>query len=506
MMNDSAKPSGKIPATEKRPASKNTKDVQIPASSGTVPEQPISASSGIVPEQPISASSGTSPESAGRSSIHYGWFIAAVCTLSVIGVTLLSTGMSVNLNALRSTMGFSGTQTSMIMTVFNATAFAVTFFADRYFEKTGLRTGMTLAALSGAAAFLIYSLAGPEIYVYYAGALFGGIAYALGFMIPSSILVRRWFNKSRAFALSICSAGTGIAVAVCSPVLQAIIRNRGLQISFTTEAFYMILVAVLIYLIVRNDPSDRNTTPYGGNAQTGTDASSGNKKAQGTGSSPGKSITGSSPGKSITGSSFQKAAAPGAGLLAAVFLMAVISGMGGSPATSHLALNFNSVGIDSMKVAVGLSAYGIILIGSKLFFGRTADRFGVCTATVIFGLILSAGLSGCFAAELFPTDAMMFLSFALLGIGYPIVTLGYPNWASDFSSPEDYPSVLKKFQLGYQLGTLAGSPIPGIIADHAGGYTRAYLVFAVLFFLEVIVIFLAYRQLDRKRRQTADAA
>ena len=457
MMNDPAKPSGKIPETEKRPASGNKPDTQI----------------------------------------HYGWFIAAVCTLSVIGVTLLSTGMSVNLNALRSTMGFSGTQTSMIMTVFNATAFAVTFFADRYFEKTGLRTGMTLAALSGAAAFLIYSLAGPEICVYYAGAFFGGIAYALGFMIPSSILVRRWFNKSRAFALSICSAGTGIAVAVCSPVLQAIIRSRGLQISFTTEAVYMILVAVLIYLIVRNDPSDRNTTPYGGNAHTGTDASSGNKKEPGTGASP---------RKSITGSSLQKAAAPGAGLLAAVFLMSVISGMGGSPATSHLALNFNSVGIDSMKVAVGLSAYGIILIGSKLFFGRTADRFGVCTATVIFGLILSAGLSGCFAAELFPTDATMFLSFVLLGIGYPIVTLGYPNWASDFSSPEDYPSVLKKFQLGYQLGTLAGSPIPGIIADHAGGYTRAYLVFAALFFLEVIVIFLAYRQLDRKRRQTADAA
>ena len=65
-----------------------------------------------------------------RSGIHYGWIIAAVCMLMIVGVCLISTGIAVSLNALRGQYGFSGTETGLITTITGGTALAAAFISD----------------------------------------------------------------------------------------------------------------------------------------------------------------------------------------------------------------------------------------------------------------------------------------------------------------------------------------------------------------------------------------
>lgn len=385
--------------------------------------------------------------------------------LMIVGTALVSTVIAVNLNALRSVYGFSGTETSLIVTVCSATALAVSFGSDKYFEKLGLRLGMTIAAISGMISFLLHGLADGHLFVYYIAAMFGGVTYSLGMILPASMLMRRWFNKSRGLALSISSAGTGISSAIWAPGLQSIIESASIQTAFFVESAFFGIIAIICFSLLKNDPSDMGLEPYGGNdyVPAGKHASRAGRYAVGS------------------------------GIIALIVVLAAIAGMCGSPATSNIVLCFTTEGLDSMKVAFGMSIYGVLLIFSKIIYGEVVDRRGACFATVIFTSLIAAGQFCCFMIGFFNEETLMFLSFILLGSGYAVVTLGYPNWAAELVSKEEYPKKMKRFQIGFQFGTLVGSAIPGIIADITGHYTWAYLMFAILFVIMIISVLFIYR-------------
>ncbi len=396
-----------------------------------------------------------------RCRVHYGWIIVAVCMMLIFGASLVSTGMSISINALHRDHGMSGAETSAIITVCSVTAFLFTCIGDRYYMKFGLRNGMFIAAMSGCVAFLIYSASGDTPWIYYVGSVFGGVTYGLGFMLPASILMRRWFTKNRALALSMCSAGSGLSIAIGSPILEKIIDEIDLGISFLTEAAFMAVTAVLILVLVKNHPSDIGAEPLGG-----PDLSSG-KKGRGT--------------HSLTNTA-----------IISLIIAAVFAGICGFPATSHLSLNFTTAGLDDMKVAFGISLFGIVLIVCKLLLGKTMDSKGTYFATMLFGIFAVFGLFGCFAVSGITEYWVLYVSMILIGIGNPIVSLGYPNWASDFSTADEYPRNLRRLQMGYQFGIMAGSFLPGLIFDTAGSYSWAYLLFTFLFASALILVSIAY--------------
>ena len=396
-----------------------------------------------------------------RYRVHYGWVIVAVCMMLIFGASLVSTGMSISINALHRDHGMSGAETSAIITVCSATAFLLTCIGDRYYMKFGLRNGMFIAAVSGCIAFLIYSASGDTAWMYYIGSVFGGVTYGLGFMLPASILMRRWFTKNRALALSMCSAGSGLSIAIGSPILETIIDEIDLGVSFLTEAAFMAVTAVLILVLVKNHPSDIGAEPLGG-----PDLSS-EKKGRGT--------------HSLTNTA-----------IISLVIAAVFAGICGFPATSHLSLNFTTAGLDDMKVAFGISLFGIVLIVCKLLLGRTMDSKGTYFATMLFGIFAVFGLFGCFAVSGITEYWVLYVSMILIGIGNPIVSLGYPNWASDFSTADEYPKNLRRLQMGYQFGIMAGSFLPGLIFDTAGSYSWAYLLFTFLFASALVLVSIAY--------------
>lgn len=396
-----------------------------------------------------------------RGRVHYGWLIVAVCMMMIFGASLVSTGMSIGINALHRDYGMSGAETSAIITVCSVVAFVSTCFADRYYKRLGLRNGMFVAVASGCIAFIIYAMADGVEYLYYTGSLFGGVTYGLGFMLPASLLMRRWFTKNRALALSVCSSGSGFSIAIGSPVLEMIIDNIDLGVSFVVEAIFMAVTAILILLFIKNDPSDIGMEPLGG-VSTASDTKKEKK--------------------------FDLSRKAVIMLLVA----ATFGGVCGFPSTSHFALNFTTSGLDDMTVAFGISLFGIILLISKLMFGETVDRRGTLFSTMLFGSFIVLGLFGSFMIASITENWLMFASLALMGVGYPIISLGYPNWTADFTSVDDYSINLKRLQMGYQFGIMAGSFLPGLIFDTTGSYSWAYLMFALLMMTSLILVWRAY--------------
>lgn len=417
---------------------------------------------------------------------HYGWIMTFTGLLQVACCCMFSTSFAVSLAGMRSELGFTGVQTSLFITIRSFTGLLIVMIMDRYFKRFGLRRGIPLAMGVGALGMLLYGLAGTNVWLCYAASALGGIPFGLCMMASVSILMKNWFNRHRGLCLAICSSGTGLANIIVIPLLQHIISNRGIRAAFYVQALIFVAIAGLVFLLLRETPAEVGLEPVGG-----ADAEAG-------------AAAGRRGGRS-GGSTAQTVFLDNRSLImmaCALFLM----GMGASPTASHLVVTFTWEGIDPMTVAVGASVTGACLIVGKLSYGVVSDRFGNRAAAVMFAVIILVGYFSIFSIMFAPASAavaLMFIGSAGHGIGGSICHLGYPAWAADYSSAEDYTRTLKKFQTGYQFGTLVGSPLPGLVCDLTGTYCWYYLVPILGYGLTVLCCVWLYAKLKRKRAACA---
>jgi len=137
-----------------------------------------------------------------------------------------------------------------------------TFAIGRYYRRLGYRTGCALAAMLACVSFLLFAAAKSLAAYYFAGAV-AGVSYALGSMVPASILMRRWFRAHSGLAIGICSAGTGLATVVFSPLFTAIAESGGVDRAFLWTAAFCAAAAVLVFFLIRSDPAALGLEPWG---------------------------------------------------------------------------------------------------------------------------------------------------------------------------------------------------------------------------------------------------
>ena len=365
--------------------------------------------------------------------------------------------MSTNLANLRLVLGFTGTQTSMILTVRSIAAFVVALFADKYFGLLGVKKGMIGAMIAGVVSFFIFSVAGLNLALYYVAAVVAGVAYSYGMMMPSSMLLKKWFNQSRGTAISLAGCGTGLVSIIFAPLVQSTVDRFGLKASFYLQGGFIALVAVILAVLVVEDPAQKGLEPYGGR-----DFVAVGRAKKGDSSLSKKSV-----------------------LLLAFATMLV--GFTSSPASAHYSVTFTTEGFDAMTVAKIISIYGVVLVASKFIFGRVVDKIGARKSTVIYGTLCTLAILMIFLTRFFRSVTWVTVTMVVVAVGVVIQTLGYPNWVSDLDS-KNYDHTLVRCQQGYQLGALVGSPLPGLIADATGTYTWAYLMFAVCTLIYVLIV------------------
>lgn len=403
-------------------------------------------------------------KSAGKPKFFYGWVIAVCCTLSVCGASLLSTGLSTNLNAMRQCLGFTNTQTSLVLTVRSISAFIVALFAERYYGRLGIRKGMALAMAFGILSFGLFALAGSNILIVYAGAVTAGVCYSYGMMMPSSMLIKNWFNRSRGTALSIASCGTALVSIIFAPIVQRFVDSFGIKSAFLMQAGALFVIMLILFFFVVEKPEEKGLEPCGG--------------------------------KDFVPQAKKKTAPAGSGRLSAGWFAALVGatvliGASASPCSANYTNNLVTAGYEPMAVAKALSVYGFIIIGAKLFFGRCIDTIGAKRSTIIFGSLCTLAMVLLALANRFTTVPFLYFTLVITGLGVIVQTLGYPNWVADLESSR-YDVSLERCQMGYQLGALIGSPLPGILADATGSYGPAYMLFAVFTVIAIVIVLLAY--------------
>ncbi len=416
-----------------------------------------------------------------RPRIFYGWVLAVLAMLMVCCAGLLSTGLTTNLNAMREWYGFSGSETSLVLTIRSIVSFLVVLPSSWLFKKFGLKKVVVTALFFGALAFFLFCVGGKNIYMYYIGGACAGLTYTYAFTMSASILMRRWFRERIGTAIAISSSGTALVSIVFAPAVQAFIDRFGVKAGFLFQGGYVLLVMILCLLLIRETPEEMGLRMYGGDPRDGDSdepAGKGEKK-----------LPGNPPASA--GKENLKKGLPAAALF--LFVIATfLDGFSASPASAHFILNFTSEGIGSDDAAAAMAIYGIVQLVFRLLYGRLSDRFGVKKVALSYMLIFASGCFLMFMVPKVPTVGFMYLTFMILAIGIPYQTQCYAGWMAEWES-ENYRRSLSKCQIGYQLGALTASSLPGIIADFTGHYSYAYLMFFIIILLTAAVMLIAYR-------------
>ena len=401
------------------------------------------------------------------SRLFYGWIVTACCCIMVfVTMGTVSNGLSIFMPYIMKAYALTNAQTSFLVTLRCLLAFVSMLFIGYYYDAIGYRLGCAIATGLCGLAYFTYSMADTYL-VFCLGAAISGISYGLGSMIPVAVIMNRWFFKHRALAIGICGAGSGIAAIILPPILTGIIETESLKTALGFVAVYTILFAVIVFVFLRGTPADKGLDAYG--RQEVYDSFRVQKQTRRE-----ESFTLSLKTWLLMGG------------------VSLLMGAMANPGFMHLPVLYTSEGFRPMIVALIISIVGIVMTIFKVVFGQIADNLGGYRTSIIFFLILAASYIMCCGA-MTGSVAFALVTAVVLGIGYPITTIGIPIWAGDFCSEDNYPQTVRKLQLTYAAGAMIFANLPGIMADIFGNYICVFGLFAALMLVATVLLVIAYK-------------
>lgn len=398
---------------------------------------------------------------------HYAWLVCFGCAL----LLFCTSGLAVNAFSIYQPYilernHFTNAQSSLIITFRNLASLCSMLLAGRFYRRVSLRTGMLLAGLSTALSFFLFALAGSFPMYCIAGAVIG-IGYGLGTMIPVAIVLEHWFYEKRNTAIGLCSAVTGLSTLGIPSLLSRSVERNGLRWTFFCEAAVVFILILLSFLLIRSNPEDRHSTPYGY-----------------------RQIETSQQHSHPVGLRRRDWFF----LLPAILLTGAVMNV----AYSHLAVLMSGEGIDSATIAIAISVSGIALMLGKILYGRLGDVIGNFRSNFCFIPFLLVGLLLC----CFVGRSLLFLYAAMLfySIGISFLAIGLASWAGDLSAEGQHDRTVQVFQTAYSAGSLLFSFLPGILADYSGGsYVPAYLLFLLFAVVVCLTIQWMYIRVQKRR-------
>ena len=353
--------------------------------------------------------------------------------------------------------GFTNAQGSWITTVRSLFGMLSMATADTLCRRLGLRR--VIAA--GLGCFVLsYGLFGAaqSFPACCFAAVFSGLAYGYGGMVPLTLVISRWFRDKRGFALGLMAASSGISTIVAPPLLTRAIEGAGLRLSFWGEGLFSLILALLAVLLIRDSPEELGLQPYS---------------------------TGESPVQGKTIPVRQKDFTPV--LWWAAVAAAFFTGGPCGPGFSHLTVLYTAEGYDSGTVALMISCFGVVLMLSKVLYGSISDALGSRTANFFtFG----TGIAGFALCCLAPLGSMPlnWVGLVCTALGMPLSSVSLSVWAGELSGGGDYDRLVKWLSTSYMVGALVTGPVPGMLADRFGSYVPAYALFAGCLVCSMILI------------------
>ncbi len=392
---------------------------------------------------------------------HYGWTIVAVGGLmGCVGMGSLFS-LAIFLDPIATNTGWSRAGISASMTIaflaMGVGGFGWGWISDRHGPRVvgivgGLLLGAGLVLASRATSLLEFQLA----YGLFLGTAVGA------FFAPMMATASGWFDRQRALAVSLVSAGLGMAPVTMAPFAQWLLSGH----DWRTAQFVLGLVAWVVLLpvalLLRRPPT---MAPA----------------AIGAASSAGLHFT---VQQALGSRQFV--------VLAATFFACCLAHAG---PIFHVVSYAAICGLPPVAAVSVYSVQGLAGLGGRLLLGVLADRHGA-KPVLIGGLLLQAVAIGAFL----PASSLgeFYGVAAIFGLAYGGVMPLYAVLARDYFGPRIMGTVFGAATMVSCIGMAAGPAIGGWIFDRFGSYAGMH-VSSLVIGLGAVAIALCFPPLPRMR-------
>jgi MFS family permease len=336
--------------------------------------------------------------------------------------------------------GWSVAGVSSAMTIgFLAMAFASMIWgtlSDRVGPRPVVLTGSIVIAASLALASRATSLIEFQLLF---GLLVGGATAAI--FAPMMACVTGWFDTHRSLAVSLVSAGMGMAPMTMSPLVAWLVSSHDWRTSMQIVAVIVAAIMIPVSLLVRRPPA----------------LASGNSPASEAGAAPAEM----SLGEAVRSPQFVI-------LLATNFFCCATH----SGPIIHTVSYAISCGIPMLAAVSIYSVEGLAGLGGRVAFGLLGDRYGA-KRVLVSGLLVQAfgALAYVFVREL----AAFYAVAALFGFIYAGVMPLYAVLARENFPLKMMGTVIGGTAMAGSLGMATGPIAGGLIYDTFASYAWLYI-------------------------------
>lgn len=387
----------------------------------------------------------------------YRWVIVAAGGLMGCAAMGALFALPVLLNAITADTGWSRTGVSFAMTLaflaMACTSLPWGVASDRYGTRPVVLAGAVI--FSGGMALAALS---PALWMFQAlfGLVLGGSIMA--FMAPLMANVTGWFTTNRGLAVSLVSAGMGLAPVTMSPFAAWLITTQDWRTTLLTLAALVAAIAIPCALLLRQPPP------------------------QAPDLSPDAPPSDMTLKQAMTSFPFLT--------LFATFFFCCATHSG---PIFHTVSYAELCGIATIAAVSIYSVEGLAGMGGRIGFGLLGDRFGAKRILVLGLLAQAIGAMGYFFAR----DLWEFyVVAAIFGFIYAGIMPLYNVLIRENFPPAIMGGVMGGVGMAGSLGMATGPVVGGMIFDATGAYGGLYVT-SFLFGLAACAIALTFRPFPR---------
>ena len=413
-----------------------------------------------------------------QQKFFYGWWVVlALMLVTGTSLALVVSTFNIYLNPVSEALGISKTQFALCSTIINLAVLVAAPKLGALLQKD-TRKVLLLCLFGFYAAYAAFAWVNNLASLYVVAAVFG-LFSAGSTVVPTSILVNRWFVARKGLAMSIALSGSALTGMVLAKSISYFIQTDGYGVAYQTIAACSLIFSVLlIVLIIRNRPEDKGLQALGAvTAATASTSSVHNSLA----------LVSLSP-KELRTKPFHWA------MLLGAFLAGLVGGGIVMQLPVFLQDTFDS---DSVKLSSTLLATSLgVMIFAKILLGWLYDRIGTQRATLVVTLSIIATCTPFFLIPLLPNMAWQLglIGVVCWGLGNCVGTVTPSVMAAKTYGNEYYGQIYGNLHRTQYLGIGLGAPLIAKLVDlNHGSWSVVWLGAGVLIVVMLAVYLFAIK-------------
>ena len=401
------------------------------------------------------------------SGFHYAWIVLIATVVMNFFFSIVYSSFSMyGASVLEANPDITRTAYSLIPTLHAVFATVFLLLYGKIVEKLSFRLVMLIGGICLGIGYFIYSIA-SNIVVFYVGALFVSVFPAFCSSTTTGALINRWFGKLNGTLLSISMAIGGFGGTVGSMLVGKWLSTIGYKASFRNMAILMVVVMVIVFLVVRNSPAEKNTVMLWPSEED-------------------KAATSQEERAGLTIKQAMKTYN-----FWAIVVFFVLYASAFYAAYANIALYMADLGWEPAVYGVIFGVVSTANVITMIPGGFVADKIGsritVLVLCVLYGIVcIILGFTT-------PTVPMMYLVCALIGICYLFCKVLCTPLALCFGN-RDSATIIAILTAAVTVGASIGIPAANMVFDATGSYAGLFRVLLGVLVVGLILAFTSIKQ------------